>query len=86
MQLDSKQGAYKMNPSFPKVLFQQPSELAVVAKSGLVGGDPATFLMALGWAQVASGVGALILRGRPLLALLGCQAAGLVLLQSAHCF
>lgn len=65
---------------FPKVLFQQPLELAVVSGSGLVPMDPSTFLRLLGVAQLASGVAALALRGWPLLALVGAQAAALVVL------
>ncbi len=48
----------------PKVFFQQPIELAVVANSGLVALDPRTFLMGLGLAQAASGAAALLLPGR----------------------
>jgi len=64
----------------PKLLFQQPMELAVVANSGLVPFDPSLFLRILGIAQLLSGLLALRLRGRLLAALLGCQVAALVLL------
>lgn len=65
---------------FPKVLFQQPMELAVVAGSGLVPGDPGAFLRALGLAQAASGVAALLLPARVAAILLGGQALALVIL------
>jgi hypothetical protein len=65
---------------FPKLLFQQPLELAVVAGSGLVPMDPSRFLVLLGAAQILSGVAALVLRGRPLRWLLGAQVAALVVL------
>ncbi len=65
---------------FPKLLFQQPLELAVVANSGLVPLDPSRFLSLLGAAQVASGVLALVLRGAPLRWLLSAQIAALVVL------
>jgi len=64
----------------PKILFQQPMELAVVAGSGLVPIDPSAFLVFMGAAQLASGLGVLLLRGRWLRALLACQAAALVVL------
>jgi hypothetical protein len=65
----------------PKILFQQPHELEVVAGSGLVPMDPALFLRLLGAAQVGSGVAALLLpRGRLLRALWGCQLAALAVL------
>ncbi len=65
---------------FPKLLFQQPMELAVVEGSALVPMDAGAFLVLLGVAQLASGVLALVLRGRPLRWLLGAQVAALVLL------
>ncbi len=64
----------------PKVFFQQPMEVAVVANSGLVPTDPALFLTGMGLAQAASGVAALVLRGRVLCVLLACQAAALIAL------
>ena len=64
----------------PKILFQQPLELAVVAGSGLVPIDPARFLTLLGVAQISSGVLALTLRGRWLRFVLWAQVAALVLL------
>lgn len=65
---------------FPKVFFQQPLELAVVAGSGLVPMDPSAFLTLLGVAQLASGVAALLLRGTPLRLFVGAQAAALLVL------
>jgi hypothetical protein len=65
---------------FPKVLFQQPMELAIVANSGLVPFGPALFLSMLGMAQAASGVAALLLKGPWLKALLVAQALALVVL------
>lgn len=65
---------------FPKVLFQQPMELAIVANSGLVPLSPSLFLVMLGVVQAASGVAALLLRGRLLRALLVAQIAALVVL------
>lgn len=65
---------------FPKLLFQQPLELEVVARSGLVPGDPATFLACMGAAQVASGVLVLVLPVNPRAWLLLGQALALVLL------
>jgi hypothetical protein len=64
----------------PKLLFQQSFELVVVQNSGLVPINPALFLRILGAAQLASGVLALVLRGRPLRVLLWAQAASLVVL------
>lgn len=63
---------------FPKIFFQQALELDVVAKSGLVPMSPSTFLVLMGLAQAASGVLALVLRGRWLVALLAAQVAALV--------
>lgn len=65
---------------FPKVLFQQPLELAVVSGSGLVPIDPGLFLTLLGFAQIAAAVATVTLRGRTLRLLLLGQAAALVLL------
>ena len=65
---------------FPKLLFQQPLELAVVANSGLVPMSPSLFLSLMGAAQVLSGILALVLRGAPLRILLGCQLLALVAL------
>ncbi len=64
----------------PKVFFQQPVELAVVANSGLVPLDPGTFLMGLGLAQAASGAAALLLHGRPAAALLFLQGLAVIVL------
>lgn len=65
---------------FPKILFQQALEVAVVANSGLVPMAPETFLTLLGVAQLGSGVLAVVLRGRLLLALVGAQALALLIL------
>jgi len=65
---------------FPKILFQQASELAVVRESGLVPMDPAVFLRILGAAQILSGVAVLVLRGAPRRALLLAQATSLCVL------
>ena len=54
--------------------------MAVVANSGLVPISAPTFLMLLGLAQVASGVLALVLRGRWLRWLLLAQVGALVVL------
>lgn len=65
---------------FPKILFQQPMEIATVANSGLAPGDPAVFLRFMGLCQVASGIAVLLLNGRPLRWLLACQVLALVVL------
>lgn len=65
---------------FPKLLFQQASELEVVRASGLVPMDPGAFLRILGVAQILSAVAALALRGTPRRALLIAQAASLLVL------
>ncbi len=64
----------------PKILFQEPWEVQLVASSGLVRGDPAVFLRILGITEMLSGVAALLLRGRPLRWLLLAQLAALVAL------
>jgi hypothetical protein len=71
---------------FPKLLFQQPMELAVVSNSGLVPMSAPAFLSLLGLAQLASGVLALVLRGRLLRWLLGAQVAALVVLPALVSF
>ena len=71
---------------FPKLLFQQPMELAVVSNSGLVPMSAPAFLSLLGFAQLASGVLALLLRGKPLLWLLAAQVAALVVLPALVSF
>jgi hypothetical protein len=48
---------------FPKILFQNPAELTVVADSGLVPGDPGDFLVFMGACQLASGVALLLTDG-----------------------
>lgn len=65
---------------FPKILFQQPMEVSVVANSGLVPMSPEGFLRILGAAQLVSGVLVLVLRGRVLQVLLGAQVFALVVL------
>lgn len=65
---------------FPKLLFVQEQELAVVRASGLVPMDPTLFLNLLGVAQIASAAAALLLRGRALQILLWLQAASLLAL------
>lgn len=65
---------------FPKILFQQSLELAVVENSGLVPFDASVFLRLMGAAQVLAGVAALLLRGRALGVLLWLQALALVVL------
>jgi hypothetical protein len=65
---------------FPKILFPQQKEWDLVANSGLVPGDPAVFLTILGFGEVAAGLLALLLRGRPLRWLLLCQLVALVVL------
>lgn len=67
---------------FPKVFFQQPLELAVVAGAG-VPMSPGVFLMLLGVAQAASGVLAVVLKGPLLRALVAFQAASLIILPLA---
>ena len=66
---------------FPKILFQQPLELEMVAAAAPAVGlpvEPSHFLVAMGLAQIASGLGVLLLRGRALKLLLLLQAAALV--------
>jgi hypothetical protein len=65
---------------FPKILFQQPTELLLVEQSGLVPMDASFFLVLLGAAQILAGALALGLSGRPLRVLWGLQAAALVAL------
>lgn len=65
---------------FPKILFQQPMELAIVEQSGLVPMDASFFLVLLGAAQILAGALALGLSGRPLRILWGLQAGALLLL------
>jgi hypothetical protein len=63
---------------FPKILFQQEAELAMVRRTPLLVAVPSSFLVFMGVFEAASGVGVLVLRGRPLRALLACQLAALV--------
>jgi len=64
----------------PKILFQQPMEIAVVERSGLVPMDPARFLIAMGVLEALSGLSVLVLDGKPLRAVLAAQIGGLILL------
>lgn len=64
----------------PKVLFQQEMELVIARESALVFLEASLFLTLLGLAQAASGVLALVLRGRVLRALLFVQGAALIAL------
>lgn len=65
---------------FPKLLFQQEVELSMAPAMGLVFAPPGMIVGALGVAQLASGVLALTLRGKPLRVLLALQLAALVAL------
>jgi hypothetical protein len=65
---------------FPKILFQQREELWITEQTGLALGRPALLLAAIGALQLASGVAALLLRGRWLRFVLVGQIAGLVVL------
>lgn len=64
----------------PKVFFQQPMELAVVAGSGLVQMDPSVFLRWLGLAQALSGLLVFVLKGRLVQLLLAGQVLALAVL------
>lgn len=63
---------------FPKLLFQQTVELAMVPAIGITSVRPGLLVGAMGVLQVLSGVLVLALRGRPRRALRYCQAAALV--------
>lgn len=65
---------------FPKILFQQAMELAVVERSGLVPMNTSLFLRLMGAAQLVSFVLVLVLRGKPLRAMLWCQILALLVL------
>ena len=65
---------------FPKLLFQQQVELSMAPALGLVFASPGVIVGALGIAQIASGILALTLRGRPLRWLLVGQGVALVAL------
>lgn len=65
---------------FPKLLFQQPFEVAVVANSGLSPLPASQFLAILGLAQALSGVLALVLKGRWLCVVIAAQLFALVVL------
>jgi hypothetical protein len=63
---------------FPKILFQQETELAMVRRTPLLVAVPSSFLVFMGICEAASGVGVLLLRGWPLRYLLACQLVALV--------
>lgn len=65
---------------FPKVLFPQPLEVGIIAWWGVSEATARTMIRVTGALQVASGVLALTLRGRPLRALLGAQLLALLVL------
>lgn len=66
---------------FPKIVFQQAVELNMVMRCGRLVPLPAeTFLVLTGVAEAASGVLVLLLRGRPLRLVLGCQLVALIVL------
>ncbi len=65
----------------PKILFQQPWELAIATTLQLPG-EPSHLVAALGVAQALSGVAALTLRGRPLRWLLAAQVATILALSA----
>jgi hypothetical protein len=69
-----------MEGIFPKILFQQEAELAMVRRTPLLMAVPSGFLVFMGVCEAASGVGVLLLRGRPLRYLLVCQLAALMAL------
>jgi hypothetical protein len=64
----------------PKVFYQQPMELLVVAESGLVPGDPGDFLFWLGLAEATCGLAIFVLDGWPLRILFACQLVALLAL------
>ena len=68
---------------FPKLLFQQQIELAMVPRIGITHISPSILVGALGIGQVLSGVLALLLAGKPLKLLLTCQAVALIVLPLA---
>jgi hypothetical protein len=63
---------------FPKILFQQEAELAMVRRTPLLLAVPSGFLVFMGVCEAASGAGVLLLRGRPYRYLLACQLMALV--------
>jgi hypothetical protein len=65
---------------FPKILFQQREELDMVARCAPAWLLPSAFLIVMGILEAASGIGVLLLRGRPLRWLLGLQLAALLVL------
>jgi DoxX-like protein len=65
---------------FPKMLFQKELELDLVRQSGLVPFDAGTFLVALGAAQVLSGLAVLLFTGRVRKWILCVQLSALLVL------
>lgn len=65
---------------FPKILFQQAEELAIAARVGVLAERPEALLVAIGLAQIAGGLAALLARGRLLRLVLAAQLAALVVL------
>ena len=65
---------------FPKLLFQQPGEVAVVMSLGLTPKAAGLLIAVAGALQALSGLGLVVLRGRGLELLLLAQAAALVVL------
>ncbi len=64
----------------PKIVFQQPMELAIVANSGLVPINPRLFLVLLGGLQIAAGVAVVLFRRKPLRVVLSIQFIALLVL------
>jgi hypothetical protein len=64
----------------PKIFFQQTIELSIAERTGLSLVSASALLVAIGLGQALSGAASLVLRGRPLVALWGAQAAALLLL------
>jgi uncharacterized membrane protein YphA (DoxX/SURF4 family) len=65
---------------FPKLLYVSPLETQVVMALGVSAATAVTLIHVAGALQMLSGLGVLLLRGRPLTWLLGALLAGLVLL------
>lgn len=65
---------------FPKILFQQSIELAMVPRIGIESISPSILVGAMGVCQIASGILALVLTGQPRRLLLTAQALALIVL------
>lgn len=65
---------------FPKILFQQSIELAMVPRIGIESISPSLLVGAMGVCQIASGLLALVLTGQPRRLLLTAQALALIVL------